>query len=250
MPPTPKNDKSDPPLNFPFLKEENRLSMAMENYLLSILRLQEQKIKVSVVQLSEYFKNLPKAEGLGTSLPSVSAMVRRLSREKLIQTAKDKQIEFTTLGLQLAQSILRRHRLASRLAVDILGVELKYAHREAHRLEHAISPYLEHKIIEVLEHPVTCPFGHPIPGSTYVTPKDLIPLFEANPGEIYFINRIPEDDEMLLEYLVENNFLPGKEIVLNDISFPRGVITVSCLKVEVALGLEVSKKIWVTKENN
>ena len=55
---------------------------------------------------------------------------------------------------------------------------------------------------------------------------------------------------MLLEYLVENNFLPGTEIVLKDISLPRGVITVSCLKVEVALGLDVSKKIWVTKENN
>lgn len=37
--------------------KENRLSMAMENYLLSILRLQEQEIKVTPVQLSEHFKD-------------------------------------------------------------------------------------------------------------------------------------------------------------------------------------------------
>ena len=58
----------------------SRLSMAMENYLLSILRLEEQQIKVSVAQLSEHFKTLPLGEGLGTSLPSVSAMIRRMSK--------------------------------------------------------------------------------------------------------------------------------------------------------------------------
>ena len=66
--------------------EEHRLSMAMENYLLSIFRLEEQKIKVTAAQLSEHFKSLPTAERLGTSLPSVSAMIRRMAREKLTFT--------------------------------------------------------------------------------------------------------------------------------------------------------------------
>jgi len=52
--------------------------MAMENYLLSIIRLEEQHTKVSIAQLSEHFKTLPPGEGLGTSLPSVSAMIRSM----------------------------------------------------------------------------------------------------------------------------------------------------------------------------
>ena len=94
--------------------------MAMENYLLSILRLEEQQIKVSVAQLSEHFKILPLGEGLGTSLPSVSAMIRRMSREKLVGISTDKEIVLTKNGRQYAEVILRRHRLAERLLVDVL----------------------------------------------------------------------------------------------------------------------------------
>ena len=148
----------------------SRLSMAMENYLLSILRLEEQQIKVSVAQLSEHFKTLPLGEGLGTSLPSVSAMIRRMSKEKLVGVSTDKEIVLTKDGRQYAEVILRRHRLAERLLVDVLNVDLEFAHIEAHRLEHAMSPYLEQKVVDLLENPETCPFGHPIPGSTYTTP--------------------------------------------------------------------------------
>ena len=246
MSPSGKIKKSQPPLHFPFMQEENRLSMAMENYLLSILRLEEQEIKVTVVGLSDHFKNLPKAEGLGTSLPSVSAMVRRLSREQLVETGPNKEIQFTKLGLQSAQSILRRHRLAARLAVDVLGVELKYAYREAHRLEHAISPYLEHRIIEILQHPTTCPFGHPIPGSAYKKPKKLISLSNAKTDTSYIVNRIPEDDENLVSYFVENGFLPDQKIKLKNVSDSRGVVVVSCLESELVFGFQVAEMIWIS----
>ena len=98
---------------------ENRLSMAMENYLLSIIRLQEQNTKVTAAQLSEHFKSLPMGEGLGTSVRAVSAMIRRMTREKLVTTGSDKEIALTKVGLTEAESILRRHRLAERLAVDV-----------------------------------------------------------------------------------------------------------------------------------
>ena len=133
-------------------------------------------MKVTVAQLAEHFKVLPSAEGLGTSLPSVSAMIGRMRREELVIITRDKEISLTDLGGYCAASILRRHRLAERLVVDMLGVELKLAHQEAHRLEHAISPYLEDKILEVLDHATTCPFGHPIPGSSYVVPSGMLTL--------------------------------------------------------------------------
>ena len=225
--------------------EENRLSMAMENYLLSILRLEEQRVVVTITKLAEHFKDLPKGEGLGTSVPSVSAMLKRMARENLVATNPSKEITLTDMGRQSAESILRRHRLAKRLVVDVLKVELPQSHEEAHRLEHAISPYLENKIVNLLGHPTTCPFGHPIPGSSYEPKDGLITLNEVKVGSSYTVDRLPEDDKELLEYFVGNAFLPGANFSVTDCSIPRGIITLSCGERELVFSLALSTLIWV-----
>ena len=225
---------------------ENRLSMAMENYLLSIIRLQEQDTKVTAAQLSEHFKSLPMGEGLGTSLPSVSAMIRRMTREKLVTTSSDKEISLTKTGLTEAESILRRHRLAERLAVDVLKVDLRRAHEEAHRLEHAFSPYLESRVVEILGYPTTCPFGHPIPGSEYVFNSSTVFLNKAKVGEDYLVERVPEDDTELLGYFVDNDFLPGAHIQITDLSSARGVITLQLANKELVFSMGISNLVRVT----
>jgi len=219
--------------------------MAMENYLLSILRLEEQQIKVSVAQLSEHFKTLPLGEGLGTSLPSVSAMIRRLSKEKIVGISTDKEIVLTKDGRQYAEVILRRHRLAERLLVDVLKVDLEFAHIEAHRLEHTMSPYLEQKVVDLLENPETCPFGHPIPGSTYIIPNNAITLDKCRPHNEYVVDRVPEDNQDLLAYFVEKGFLPDKPIKIVDASVPRGIVTLKCDGEELVFSTSVAKLIWV-----
>ena len=225
--------------------EENKLSMAMENYLLSILRLEEQSVDVTITKLAEHFKDLPKGEGLGTSVPSVSAMLKRMAREKLVVTNSSKEINLTGIGRQAAESILRRHRLAKKLVVDVLKVELPQSHEEAHRLEHAISPYLENKIVDLLDNPSTCPFGHPIPGSSYKPKDGLLTLNEAKVGVSYTVDRLPEDDRELLEYFVGNEFLPGANFSVTDCSMPRGIITLSCGEKELVFSLSISALIWV-----
>ena len=225
--------------------EENKLSMAMENYLLSILRLEEQSVVVTITKLAEHFKDLPKGEGLGTSVPSVSAMLKRMTREKLVVTNSSKEINLTDIGRQFAESILRRHRLAKKLVVDVLKVELPQSHEEAHRLEHAISPYLENKIVDLLGHPTTCPFGHPIPGSSYEPRDGLLTLNEAKVGVSYTVDRLPEDDRELLEYFVGNEFLPGANFSVTDCSMPRGIITLGCGEKELVFSLSISALIWV-----
>lgn len=223
----------------------SRLSMAMENYLLSILRLQEQQVKVSVAQLSEHFKTLPLGEGLGTSLPSVSAMIRRMSKEKLVQISGNKEIILTKDGNQYAEVILRRHRLAERLLVDVLNVDLEFAHIEAHRLEHTMSPYLEQKVVDLLGNPKTCPFGHPIPGSGYEVSDTSITLDRCRKGNQYTVDRIPEDNQDLLSYFVEKNFIPGRLIEIIDSSLPRGIVTLKCNETDLILSTDVAKLIWV-----
>ncbi len=222
-----------------------RLSMAAENYLLSIYQLEEHGQRVTPSQLAEQLKRLPEGEGLGTSLPSVTGMLRRLVREGLIEMGKNKEVDLTKPGREAAESIVRRHRLAELLVVDVLGVELHQSHEEAHRLEHAMSSLLEEKIRQKLGNPKTSPFGDPIPGSGHVVSQASIPLSQAQQGQTYVVDQIPEDDRTLLEYLVPLRFIPGQRVKLVEAAAYRGVIKLECNDAEVVVGYEVAERIWL-----
>lgn len=219
--------------------------MTTENYLLSIFRLEEQNVRVTLTVLATHLKTLPMDEGLGTSLPSVGGMIRRMSREGLVETTPSKELALTAAGRKSAESIVRRHRLAECLVVDLLGVDLHLAHIEAHRLVHAISPYLERKIIAALGNPSTCPFGHPIPGSGYKPDKRAKTLNLAKQGEELAIDSVPEDDQELLEYFVDQKMIPGCEVHVKETARTRGVITFDCDGVEQVLSYEVAAKVRV-----
>ena len=222
-----------------------RLSMAAENYLLSIYQLEELGRRVTPSQLAEQLKRLPEGEGLGTSLPSVTGMLRRLTREGLIEMDKNKEIDLTRLGREAAESMVRRHRLAELLVVDVLDVHLYNAHEEAHRLEHAMSPLLEEKIRRKLGDPKTSPFGDPIPGSGHAISNNSVLLSEATQGHEYAVDRIPEDDQALLEYLVPYGFIPGRRVKITEAAPYRGVIRLECDGEEVVVGYEVAERIWL-----
>lgn len=219
--------------------------MATENYLLSMFRMNEQGTHVTITVLSEHLKLLPSDEGLGTALPSVGGMIRRMGREGLVETKSNKEIVLTPKGRKAAESVVRRHRLAERLVVDVLGMDMHMAHVEAHRLEHAISPNLEERIVEVLNNPDTCPFGHPIPGSGYKPNKTVVALDMAKEGGDFVVDSVPEDDQGLLEYFVEKNILPGREVRVREKAEARGVITLDSGGDEVVFSYEVATKIRV-----
>ena len=222
-----------------------RLSMTAENYLLSIYRLNEEDALVTLTQLAEHLKVLPEGEGLGTSLPTVGGMIRRLEREGLIAVDSKRQLSLTRKGTRHAESIVRRHRLAERMVVDMLDVELHRAHVEAHLLEHAISPYLEERIMKKLGMPTTSPFGYPIPGTDYVQKGESFRLNEAEVGRDLVIDKIPVDDEVLLEHLVQNQVIPGNAIEVNEINTSTGIISFKCMGKDVVVGYQVGQFIWL-----
>ena len=118
-----------------------------------------------------------------------------MRKEGLVETGPAKALRLTDRGFLLAEDMVRRHRLAERMLVDLLGVELHRAHIEAHRLEHAISAELLVNIVTPLGNPTTCPFGGPIPGSGYErSSTEVIPLSQAEVEQRYILNRIPEED--------------------------------------------------------
>ena len=127
----------------------------VEEYLETMLSLSEEGVPVIQARI---------AERLGRSAPSVSEMLDRL-REDGYVTRDGRRLSLTESGQALAEKVVRKHRLAERLLVDVIGLEWHKVHREAGRWEHVISDDVEARLVELLGDPATCPHGNPIPGS-------------------------------------------------------------------------------------
>ncbi|NMN99930.1 metal-dependent transcriptional regulator [Gordonia sp. TBRC 11910] len=104
------------------------------------------------------------AERLEQSGPTVSQTVARMERDGLLHVAGDRQLELTPKGRELAISVMRKHRLAERLLVDVIGLPWDEVHDEACRWEHVMSESVERRLVNVLDNPTTSPYGNPIPG--------------------------------------------------------------------------------------
>jgi putative ABC transport system ATP-binding protein len=73
-------------------------------------------------------------------------------------------VRFTEEGQVRARSVIRRHRLAERLFMDVLAIRDDAAvESNACTFEHILSPEVTDQICTFLGHPGTCPHGSPIP---------------------------------------------------------------------------------------
>ncbi|WP_216895459.1 metal-dependent transcriptional regulator [Nocardia alni] len=104
------------------------------------------------------------AERLEQSGPTVSQTVARMERDGLLLVAGDRHLELTEKGRSMAVAVMRKHRLAERLLVDVIGLDWQNVHAEACRWEHVMSEDVERRLVEVLNNPTTSPYGNPIPG--------------------------------------------------------------------------------------
>ena len=151
-------------------------------------------------------------ERLGLSAPAVSETVNRLVDHGYAELLDDRSLRLTVKGREVATSIVRRHRLAERLLVDIIGLEWEKVHKEADRWEHAISADVEEKLVQLLGDPATCPHGNPIPGSAHkVEGPASVPLTQMQPGPVV-VRRISEKveiDEDAIAFLAGAELTPG-----------------------------------------
>ncbi len=104
------------------------------------------------------------AERLSQSGPTVSQTVARMERDGLLRVEGDRQLSLTGTGQSLATRVMRKHRLAECLLVDVIGLPWEEVHIEACRWEHVISDSVERRLVELLRYPVRCPHGNVIPG--------------------------------------------------------------------------------------
>ena len=126
-----------------------------EMYLRTIFELEEEGIVPLRARI---------AERLGQSGPTVSQTVARMERAGLLTVSGNRHLELTEDGRTKATRVMRKHRLAERLLIDVIGLEWKFVHDEACRWEHVMSERVERRLLELLDHPTESPYGNPIPG--------------------------------------------------------------------------------------
>jgi DtxR family transcriptional regulator, Mn-dependent transcriptional regulator len=210
---------------------------AFEEYCEAIFELHEDEVEVIQARI---------AERLDVSRPAVSEMIHRMQREGLVEI--DGTIRLTTDGMELAVTVVRRHRIAERFLTDILGLSWADAHSEAGKWEHVISPAVEEAMNHLLGEPTTCPHGNPIPGSGYVLDPETTTLDTVAVGGDFTIRRITEELEFtdgLLEFLEESDVRPGSVGTVTAIS-PDGTTTVEIDGRHVGIGSFVGARILVT----
>lgn len=208
---------------------------AFEEYCETIYELGEDDLDVIQARI---------AERMDVSRPAVSEMVKRLESEGLIEAGR--QITLTTKGMHLAETVVRRHRLAECFLTDILGLSWADAHQEAGKWEHVISPTVEKAMMARLDDPTTCPHGNPIPGSAYEAP-DLVALDTVGVGNKFVVHRIPEELEFtdgMLDFLEQSSITPGSIGTVTAMS-PDGTATVMIGETAVGVGGFASARILV-----
>jgi len=197
----------------------NDLIDTTEMYLRTIFELEEEGVTPLRARI---------AERLHQSGPTVSQTVARMERDGLVSVEGDRHLELSDTGRKLATQVMRKHRLAERLLVDVIGLDWEEVHIEACRWEHVMSEAVERRLVALLDNPTICPHGNPIPGldglgwpgqlGSERGINELILLFDAatDTGRSVRVERISEQiqpDADLMHALTDAHLRPGNTVL-------------------------------------
>ena len=144
------------------------------------------------------------AERLHQSGPTVSQTVARMERDELLRVEGDRHLELTDEGRSRAVRVMRKHRLAERLLIDVIGLDWELVHDEACRWEHVISEDVERKLVSLLGSPTESPYGNPIPGMAELGVTDAPGVFrEGNEQLQDVVRREPAAIRVVIERMSE-----------------------------------------------
>lgn len=198
----------------------NDLIDTTEMYLRTIFELEEEGVTPLRARI---------AERLHQSGPTVSQTVARMERDGLVTVQGDRHLELSDTGRKLATQVMRKHRLAERLLIDVIGLDWEDVHIEACRWEHVMSEAVERRLVALLDNPTTCPHGSPIPGldelggpetaGSQRSITELVLLAEAatESGSSVTVERISEQiqpDAELMHRLTEAHARPGNTVLV------------------------------------
>lgn len=165
----------------------------------------------------------------------------KIDGEKVVLTGK---------GEEKARNLIRRHRLAERLLVDVLGSPNEEIESSACQFEHILSDDVVDNICTLLGHPKECVHGLPIPSgkccqeAKTIVESIIVPLSKLSAGEESHVAYILTKNHPNLHKLMSFGILPGVKIKIHQKS-PSCVINVG--ETQIALEGNILENIYVRK---
>jgi DtxR family Mn-dependent transcriptional regulator len=215
------------------------LNPAFKEYLEAVFELEEEGKQILQARIGER---------LGLAPATVSEGVKRMIAEGFLDIRGTRDIVLTPEGRAMAEALVRRHRLAERMLVDILGIRWHLCHEQAEDWEKVMTSEVEQAIIDKLEGDLTCPHGNPIPGTKpTVQWSDLKAVHEMKAGESGQLSRLLEDVELnhdVLKYLEDHKLMPKQKLAVEEVT-PDGTIVLAVDGEQVAIGQGLAHNLWV-----
>ena len=215
-------------------------SYTEENYLKALFNLANEKGEVSPNDLSKQ---------LGTKLPTINSMMKKLAEKKLVHYESYKPLRLTEKGKKEAGLIIRKHRLTEMFLVDKMGFGWEQVHEIAEQIEHLHSPYFFEKMDEMLGYPTIDPHGSPIPDKTgKIHWVHYEKLSDCLPGDTVSLAAVIHTTDEFLKFLNSRELHLGLRIKINSIESFDGSMIVSYNKRKAeTLSSTVTSRLLVEK---
>ncbi len=194
-------------------------SLTEENYLKALFVLADEHGAVSVIDLSRR---------LGIKMPTVTSMMKKLAKKKLVHHESYKPLKLTEKGRKEAGMVIRKHRLTEMFLVQKMEFGWEEVHEIAEQIEHIQSPAFFEKMDEMLGYPTVDPHGSPIPDqSGKVEWKKFVKLSSCRVGETVKLSAVMDSSSDFLKYLNSRELQLGSKIKVKSIEPFDGNMTVS-----------------------
>ncbi|MEW6773157.1 MAG: metal-dependent transcriptional regulator [Bacteroidota bacterium] len=180
---------------------------------------------------------------------TVTDMLKKLKRKKIINYKKYGEIQLSNTGILYAKNLLRKHRLWETFLYEKLHFSWDEVHDIAEQLEHIQSDALIEKLEKFLQYPQYDPHGEPIPDATGKIPT--LPntlLSNISNKKWYTVIAVKNTSPEFLKYLQQISIQIGTKLKLVEkIPFDNSIkITFSNNK-QIIISGKIAENIIVTE---
>ena len=230
-----------------------------QDYLKAIYGLSKNGDLVSTTKISQKLEVAP---------ASVTEMLKKLSEEEYVKYSPYHGSALTEKGLLEAKKITRKHRLLETFLSDVLHIRKDKVHKEACRMEHALSDEAEESLCRLLKHPDRCSDdGKTIPACDlpFTSCEECIKLHaqgleevgkrkenlvalselkEGQSGKIHFIR----GGHSVLQRLLDMGLTPSTKITLIKSAPFDGPIQILVRGSKLAIGRGIASKVFIESD--
>lgn len=188
-----------------------------------------------------------KKETLSLGLSEREEAVAELLKGGYVDVS-DGKVRLKEKGKKEGEKIIRRHRLAERLLVDVLDMKKGLIHEIGCKFEHLILQELEENVCTLLGHPKACPHGNPIPPgrccekSAKEVARAVCLLKDLEVKDRGTIAYLATNDKERLHKLMAMGTLPGLPITMMQ-KFPSYVFQIG--QSQFAIDQEMAEGIYI-----